>query len=100
MILWITQDTSPVQYVVSPVIETIMECLSYCIASKIDLSRLDNYYKSDDLQHTAIRFRDVLKLTTHDENILVFVFKNGTVVSWGIKRHAIHPYLETIKLFA
>lgn len=77
-----------------------MECLSYCIASKIDLSRLDNYYKTEHLGPIALRFRDVLKLTTHQPGVLIFVFKNGTVVSWGIKRHAIHPYLETIKLFA
>lgn len=78
-----------------------MECLTYCIASKIDLSRLDGYYKTESLDHTAIRFRDVLKLTPdHHQDILVFVFRNGTVVSWGIKRHQIHPYLEIIKLFA
>lgn len=77
-----------------------MECLSYCIASKIDLSRLDNYYKTEARGHTAVRFRDVLKLTTECASILIFIFKNGTVVSWGIKRHAIHPYLETFKLFA
>ena len=77
-----------------------MECLSYCIASKIDLSRLDNYYKTGDVNNIAVRFRDVLKLTTNQPGVLIFVFKNGTVVSWGIKRHAINPYLETIKLFA
>lgn len=77
-----------------------MECLSYCIASKIDLSRLDNYYKTEDLGITATRFRDVLKLKPNVPDILLFVFKNGTVVSWGIKRHAIHSYLETFKVFA
>lgn len=77
-----------------------MECLSYCIASKIDLSRLDNHYKTENMGITTIRFRDVLKLTTGSTDMLIFVFKNGTVVSWGIKRHAIHSYLETFKMFA
>ncbi|MCX7090803.1 MAG: RMD1 family protein [Legionellales bacterium] len=76
-----------------------MECLSYCIAAKIDLSRLDNYYKAEGSGHVAVRFRDVLKLRTEDPDVIIFIFKNGTIVSWGIKRHAIHPYLETIKQF-
>lgn len=77
-----------------------MECLSYCIANKIDLSRLDNFYKASDNLHHAIRFRDVLKITTQHPDVLIFVFKNGTVVSWGIKRHAIHSYLEIFRQFA
>lgn len=80
--------------------ERIMECLSYCIAGKIDLSRLDNYYKTAGSEYNAVRFRDVLKLTTPIPEAIIFIFKNGTVVSWGIKRHAIHPYLEAIKPFA
>ena len=76
-----------------------MECLSYCIASKIDLSRLDQYYEAQD-NHLSVRFRDVLKITTNQPNVLIFIFKNGTVVSWGVKRYAIQPYLEIIKLYA
>ena len=67
-----------------------MECLSYCIASKIDLSRLDQYYEAQD-NHLSVRFRDVLKITTNQPNVLIFIFKNGTVVSWGVKRYAIQP---------
>ena len=78
-----------------------MECLSYCIATNIDLSGLDAHCKNILPDHTATRSRDVLKLThNHDTHIIIFVFKNGTVVSWGIKRHKIAVYLEIIKLFA
>jgi uncharacterized Rmd1/YagE family protein len=78
-----------------------MECLSYCIANKIDLARLDNYYKKETAGYISVKFRDVLKIApSHVSNILLFIFKNGTVVSWGIKRHQINPYLEIIKLFA
>ena len=31
---------------------------------------------------------------------MVFVFKNGTVVSWGVKRYQMSAYLDTIRLFA
>ena len=78
-----------------------MECLSYCIASKVDLTRLDAFYKADVLDHTALRSRDVLKISpNNNRDILLYVFKNGTVVSWGIKRHHIEPYLDIIKKFA
>lgn len=78
-----------------------MECLSYCIANKIDLTRLDNYYKTTDNSYISVRSRDVLKLSLRDvDNVLLFIFKNGTVVSWGLKRYQIVDYLEPIKQFA
>lgn len=77
-----------------------MECLSYCIANTIDLTRLDNHFKTTLPGYISVRSRDVLKLGRCDTNhTLVFVFKNGTVVSWGVKRHQISSYLNTIKLF-
>lgn len=78
-----------------------MECLSYCIANKIDLTRLDNHYKTTLVGYVSVKSRDLLKLIPCDtNNTLVFVFKNGTVVSWGVKRHQINAYLDTIRLFA
>ncbi|MDP3562165.1 MAG: RMD1 family protein [Legionellaceae bacterium] len=78
-----------------------MECLSYCIANKVDLTRLDNHYKTECSDFIAVRSRDVLKITPINTNdILVFVFKNGTVVFWGVKRHQVNTYLNTIKLYA
>jgi len=77
-----------------------MECLSYCIANKIDLTRLDTHFKTALSGYSSVKSRDCLKLTPNDETkILVFVFKNGTVVSWGIKRHHMNAYLDTIRLF-
>lgn len=78
-----------------------MECLSYCIANTLDLTRLDNYFKSNLQGFVVVKSRDVLKLAAHNNsNYMLFIFKNGTVVSWGVKRHQIKGYLETIKLFA
>ncbi len=78
-----------------------MECLSYCIANSIDLSRVDQYYKSQHSGYLAVRSREVLKLTPNNiQDALIFVFKNGTVVSWGIKRHGMKAYLERIVSFA
>lgn len=78
-----------------------MECLSFCIADSIDLSHLDNYFKQPGTNFAATRFRDVLRLSPLTKpNVLVFIFKNGTVVSWGVKRHQIVEYLNTIRKFA
>lgn len=78
-----------------------MECLSYCIANSIDLSRVDQYYKSQHDGYISVRSREVLKLSpNNDPQTLIFVFKNGTVVSWGIKRHAMKAYLNRIVSFA
>ena len=78
-----------------------MECLSYCIANTIDLARLDTHYKTAIEGYVSVKSRDVLRLSPlNSNNALVFVFKNGTVVSWGVKRHQIRAYLDTIKLFS
>jgi required for meiotic nuclear division protein 1 len=78
-----------------------MECLSYCIANTLDLTRLDNYLKANLHGYVIVKSRDVLKLAANNSNdYMLFIFKNGTVVSWGLKRHEIKNYLETIKLFA
>lgn len=77
-----------------------MECLSFCLAHSIDLTRLDNHYKTLLKAYTAIRSRDTLKLKHRHNHHRVFVFKNGTVVSWGVKRHQMNAYLDIFRLFA
>ncbi|PJD93101.1 MAG: hypothetical protein CK426_00135 [Legionella sp.] len=78
-----------------------MECLSFCIAKTIDLTRVDNYFKTVDKAYLLAKTRDVLKLVPCDKpNQTIFIFKNGTVVSWGVKRYEIRDYLKTIKLLA
>lgn len=77
-----------------------MECLSYCIADRIDLAKLDHHYKTSPGQYKSARSRDVLKLTHQTHGYQLFVFKNGAVVSWGIKRYQIAQYLEMIRQFA
>jgi uncharacterized Rmd1/YagE family protein len=77
-----------------------MECLSFCVANSIDLSRLDNHYKSTLPDYSTVKLRDILKLTHKDYSSTVFVFKNGTVVSWGVKRYQIDAYLSVIRLFS
>lgn len=78
-----------------------MECLSFCIADCIDLTRLDQHYKSTLAGYRSTRSRDVLKLSPLDDpEARVFVFKNGTVVTWGFKRYQVQAYIDSIVLFA
>lgn len=78
-----------------------MECLSYCIANTLDLTRLDTHLKSCLTGYTSVKFRDVLKLAPIDNNkYVLFIFKNGTIVSWGVKRYQIKNYLNHIIQFA
>ncbi|MDR3504002.1 MAG: RMD1 family protein [Legionella sp.] len=75
-----------------------MECLSFCIAKSIDLSRIDAYFKNSPSEFSSLKTRDVVKLTSNtNQNHTIYVFKNGTVVSWGVKRYQINDYLNTIK---
>ncbi len=78
-----------------------MECLSFCVADCIDLTGLDLHYKDTLSDYTATRSRDVLKISPHSTpQHLVFVFKNGTVVSWGLKRHEADVYLDEVSRFS
>ena len=75
-----------------------MECLSFCIAKTIDLTRLDNHFKNAYAEFTSVKTRDVIKLNPlANPDHTIFIFKNGTVVSWGIRRYEINAYLERIK---
>lgn len=75
-----------------------MECLSFCIAKSIDLSRIDAYFKNSSAEFSSLKTRDVVKLTSNTkQDRTIYVFKNGTVVSWGVKRYQINDYLNTIK---
>ena len=75
-----------------------MECLSYCVAKSIDLTRLDNYFKKNNPEYISLKSRDVLKLVfPGNESSILFIFKNGTVVTWGLKRYRVNAFLESVK---
>ena len=76
-----------------------MECLSFCVAKTIDLTRLDHHFRTAPNAYISVKTRDVLKISPCDNpQHIVFIFKNGTLVSWGIKRYEINKYLDTIKM--
>jgi required for meiotic nuclear division protein 1 len=77
-----------------------MECLSYCISNNVDLTALGSYYRNNTNDRVSVKSRDVLKLAPQDKSHKrIFVFRNGTVVFWGIKRYQIPEYLDVVKRF-
>jgi uncharacterized Rmd1/YagE family protein len=75
-----------------------MECLSFCVAKTIDLSRIDAHFKSSNETYSAVKTRDVVKIMPLNKpHQTLFVFKNGTLVSWGVKRYEINAYINVIK---
>ena len=70
-----------------------MECLSYCIANKIELVRLDKHLQRF-AQFTIEKHWHALAV--FDGSRSMYVFANGTVVLWGIKRHEVDRYLGYI----
>ncbi len=53
-----------------------MECLSFCVAKSIDLSKLDNHFKNSPTIYASVKTRDVLKLTPLDNaDQTIFIFK-------------------------
>lgn len=74
-----------------------MECLSYCVANTIDLSGLDQFFKTHPELYHSVRARDVIKLSQPSHaGRLIFIFKNGTLVCWGVKRHHISSMIESV----
>lgn len=78
-----------------------MECLSFCISNHLDLAGVDHFFKANPSLYLSNRFRDGVKLNhpTHPSR-LIFVFKNGTVVCWGMKRYLIPQLLSYLRSFA
>lgn len=78
-----------------------MECLTYCIANSIDLTSLDHFFKNHPELYHSSRSRDVVKLSfVEHPSRLIFIFKNGTLVCWEVKRYQIPAILQHVKPFA
>jgi required for meiotic nuclear division protein 1 len=75
-----------------------MECLSYCIAKSIDLQKLSAFCQHSFTQLSAVTFPDVVQLTLVEiPGTLTYVFENGTIVCWGVKRYRI-PIIKNLLL--
>lgn len=75
-----------------------MECLTYCIAEKISIPKLEQSFR-DNPEWKTTKYRNVLELRHTARNELHHVFANGTVVAWGSHRYRVKPLLQSFKTF-
>jgi len=70
-----------------------MECLSYCIGERIALSPLEQMLR----QHTGLsitKYWHALEIAFRGQ--CIYVFSNGSIVTWNIKRYEMRTYLQWI----
>jgi required for meiotic nuclear division protein 1 len=70
-----------------------VECLCYCIAEQLNLALLEQKLKRMS-PLTWNRHWNVIEIYIPQKSQSCFLNKNGTLVSWNIKRHEIQQYIE------
>lgn len=69
-----------------------MECHSYCCADKIDLAKAELFFRQI-LGARVIKHWNAIEVMEEQGHQILYLFQNGTLVSWGIKQYKI---IETI----
>ena len=74
-----------------------MECLSFCIAKSINLNQIEPFFtKSKTLK--SLKLRQLIKFHRLDNpQKMGFLFKNGSIVTWGYKRYEAKRLINNIK---
>lgn len=72
-----------------------MECLSYCLAEKIDLQLLEKNARALEIYKVS-RQSQVIILDPIGLRGVCFIFSNGTMVTWGMKRYQLRPFLNLV----
>lgn len=74
-----------------------MECLSFCLGERFDLANIDNLL-ADNSQYLIEKYWGGLKLTKHNQpEHRCFVFNNGTLITWNVKRYQSEEYIALIE---
>ena len=77
-----------------------MECLSYCLAEKINLGALNSFCNQSKTEFVSVKFPDVIKLHLKAyPKSTAYVFSNGTLICWNVKRYQAQSFLDVIKPF-
>lgn len=72
-----------------------MECLSYCLAERINLATLEPLLRNTAHFQLNKHWR-VLEVIERDTNKIYYIFANGTVVTWNVKRFEIRDFFTQI----
>lgn len=74
-----------------------MYCMSFCLGQKTDLLSLEKNIRQKDCYDTK-KYKDVLSLYLPN-NKYIFIFDNGTLVTWGLKRYQCIKWLKAVAGF-
>lgn len=77
--------------------ESHMECLSFCVAEKIDLVECEARFREIPFFTVSKKPWQGLIIFNSKNHSSCFIFVNGTVVTWGLKRHQLDVYFSTIQ---
>lgn len=69
-----------------------MYCISYCLGKAFDLNRLEKYLDDNQLCD-IVKHKNVLEVLTKEKG-LIFFFKNGTMITWHLKRYQCSFWLK------
>ncbi len=75
-----------------------MECLTYCVSERIILAKLEQALRQQTHLH-VIKHWHALEISSTASKERRYVFSNGTMVTWGVKRHQIQAYLDWLEPF-
>ncbi len=73
-----------------------MECLSYCVAERIQLLDLERTLRKNK-QIQVIKQWRAIEILDRQHSWYICVFANGTLVSWNLKRHQMPAYFDLIR---
>jgi uncharacterized Rmd1/YagE family protein len=75
-----------------------MRCTSYCTAGSYKLAAIADFFKAE--QYSTQLYRNVLHLTKKNQQWHVFLFANGCLVTWGLRKLQEQQLLTQIKVFS
>lgn len=76
-----------------------MRCVSYCTARSYHITGMQHFFKSQPGHHTKL-YKDVLHLSFLYKRGEVFLFPQGCVVLWGLRRHEELSLLTSLQAFS
>jgi uncharacterized Rmd1/YagE family protein len=75
-----------------------MQCFTYCLASQINVNRLEQYLLTLKIYKTEKQWNG-LEIQLPGKNQCLYVFTNGTLVTWGLKKFEVKPYYDLLRPF-
>lgn len=75
-----------------------MECLTYCVSERIILAKVEQALRQDSHINLIKHWR-ALEISSPMSEERRYIFANGTIVTWGVKRHKIQNYLDWLVPF-